>query len=39
MKQASEDLKHEHEAVKIALNVLEKIASKIQRNENVDAIV
>ena len=37
MKKASEDLKHEHEAVKIALNVLEKIASKIQRNENVDA--
>lgn len=37
MKKASEDLKHEHEAVKIALNVLEKIASKIQRHENVDA--
>jgi hemerythrin-like domain-containing protein len=37
MKIASEDLKHEHEAVKTALNVLEKIASKIQQNENVDA--
>jgi len=36
MKKASEDLKHEHEAVKIALNVLEKIASKIQLNENAD---
>lgn len=37
MKIASEDLKHEHEAVKTALNVLEKIASKIQQKENVDA--
>jgi len=37
MKKASEDLKHEHEAVKIALNVLEKIASKIQQHENADA--
>jgi len=37
MKKASEDLKHEHEAVKIALNVLEKIASTIQRHENPDA--
>ena len=36
MKNASEDLKHEHEAVKIALNVLEKITSKIQRHENAD---
>lgn len=36
MKRASEDLKHEHEAVKIALNVLEKIASTIQRHENPD---
>ncbi len=37
MKKASEDLKHEHGAVKIALNVLEKIASTIQRHENPDA--
>lgn len=33
---ASEDLRHEHELIKVALNVLEKVASKIQQNENVD---
>jgi hypothetical protein len=33
---ASEDLRHEHELIKIALNVLEKVATKIRQNENVD---
>ncbi len=37
MKKASEDLKHEHEAVTIALNVLEKMESNIQNYEIVDA--
>lgn len=34
---ASEDLRHEHELIKIALNVLEKAVMKIRLNENVDA--
>ena len=33
---ASEDLRQEHEIIKVALNVLEKIASKIQQNESID---
>jgi len=30
---ASENLRQEHELIKAALNVLEKITSKIQQNE------
>jgi len=33
---ASEDLRHEHELIKVALNVLEKVVTKISGNENVD---
>jgi len=33
---ASEDLRHEHELIKVALNILGKMASNIQQNVNVD---
>lgn len=36
MKKASEELRHDHELIKVALNVLEEMALKIERNENVD---
>jgi hemerythrin-like domain-containing protein len=33
---ASEDLRNEHELIKVALNILEKLSSKIRQNENVE---
>lgn len=36
MERASEELRHEHESIKIALSVLDDIATKIQQSENVD---
>jgi len=36
MERASEELRNEHEAIKIALSILDSIATKIQQSENVD---
>ena len=36
MKTASQDLIHEHKAIQIALNILEKIREKLEKNEAAD---
>jgi hemerythrin-like domain-containing protein len=36
MKTASHDLKHEHEAILVALNVIEKIVERFRKNEETD---